>query len=67
MKVDAGREEILNPLAMPNVSVDSLEPSGLSSTDRYHVQRWFKGLVSGRSTMFALLSGHLEEETETTG
>ena len=65
MKLETAREDVLSPLARAgNVSMASLQQSGLNRSERRYVRRWVAGAMSGRSCMFALLSTKSDHQAE---
>ena len=57
--------KILQPLASTKIDASDLEPSGLTTKDKYHICRWVNGTESGRSCMLAIF-GNMQRDGDTT-
>jgi hypothetical protein len=50
------KKEILSGMSFcTDINADDLEPSGLTSVERYHLKRWVNGIDSGRHCFLAIL------------
>lgn len=65
MLIKNRQENIGEGFLCADISADDLESSGLSSVDRFHLNKWADGLESGRHCMLALLENQSIENRDT--
>jgi hypothetical protein len=64
MLIKNKKESIGEEFLCADISADDLESSGLTSADRYHLNKWADGFESGRHCMLALLDNRAAVESD---